>query len=114
MSIPEPKVEHHEGRGVRSCPIFPELRPILDEALEILRSSQHGDGLEELEPTHRNDATLAPRRSIGVATIVPLCNALRGAGQQANGTSAQVSAARGLLLAWQLTTDRSAELSACD
>ncbi|MFN9852750.1 MAG: hypothetical protein ACK57P_13115 [Planctomycetota bacterium] len=23
MSIPEPKVEHHEGRGVRSCPIFP-------------------------------------------------------------------------------------------
>ena len=29
MSIPEPKVEHHEGRGIRSCPIFPELRPIL-------------------------------------------------------------------------------------
>ena len=22
MSIPEPKVEHHEGRGVRSCPIL--------------------------------------------------------------------------------------------
>ena len=35
MSIPEPKVEHHEGRGVRSCPIFPELRSILDEAFEI-------------------------------------------------------------------------------
>jgi integrase len=35
MSIPEPKVEHHEGRGIRSCPIFPELRPILDEAFEI-------------------------------------------------------------------------------
>jgi len=34
MSIPEPKVEHHEGRGIRSCPIFPELRPILDEAFE--------------------------------------------------------------------------------
>jgi hypothetical protein len=31
----EPKVEHHEGRGIRSCPIFPELRPILDEAFEI-------------------------------------------------------------------------------
>ena len=28
------KVEHHEGRGIRSCPIFPELRPILDEAFE--------------------------------------------------------------------------------
>jgi len=35
MSSPEPKVEHHEGRGIRSCPIFPELRPILDEAFEI-------------------------------------------------------------------------------
>lgn len=35
MSIPEPKVEHHEGRGIRSCPIFPELRPIFDEAFEI-------------------------------------------------------------------------------
>jgi len=35
MSIPEPNVEHHEGRGIRSCPIFPELRPILYEAFEI-------------------------------------------------------------------------------
>ena len=35
MSIPEPKVEHHEGHGIRSCPIFPELRPILDDAFEI-------------------------------------------------------------------------------
>jgi hypothetical protein len=38
MSIPEPKVEHHDDRGVRSCPIFPELRPILDEAFEIFRN----------------------------------------------------------------------------
>jgi hypothetical protein len=35
MSIPEPKVEHHEGRGIRSCPIFPECRSILDDAFEI-------------------------------------------------------------------------------
>ena len=35
MSIPEPKVEHHEGRGIRSCPIFPELLLIFDEAFEI-------------------------------------------------------------------------------
>jgi hypothetical protein len=35
MSIPEPKIEHNEGRGIRSCPIFPELRSILDEAYEI-------------------------------------------------------------------------------
>jgi len=35
MSIPEPQVERHEDRGIRSCPDFPELRPILDEAFEI-------------------------------------------------------------------------------
>ena len=34
MSVPEPKVEHHEGRGVRSVPIFPELLPILQAAWE--------------------------------------------------------------------------------
>lgn len=32
MSVPEPKVEHHEGRGVRSVPLFPELRTILESA----------------------------------------------------------------------------------
>ncbi|MFN7794390.1 MAG: hypothetical protein ACK5Q3_02390 [Planctomycetota bacterium] len=35
MSIPEPKVAHHEGRGIGSGPLFPELRPILDDAFEI-------------------------------------------------------------------------------
>ena len=34
MSVYEPKVEHHEGRGVRLCPIFPELRPTLEMAWE--------------------------------------------------------------------------------
>jgi integrase len=29
MNIPEPKVEHHEGRGIRVCPLFPELREVL-------------------------------------------------------------------------------------
>ncbi len=32
MFHPEPKVEHHEGRGVRTCPIFGELKPYLDDA----------------------------------------------------------------------------------
>jgi hypothetical protein len=35
MNIPEPKVEHHARRGIRSSRIFLELRPILDEAFEI-------------------------------------------------------------------------------
>ncbi len=66
MSILESKVEHHEGRGIRSCPIFPELRPILDESVRDLRGqerirgrrsavssgSQYSDGLEERQPTN--------------------------------------------------------------
>ena len=124
MSIPEPKVEHHEGRGIRSCPIFPELRPILDEAFEIF-----GDKSEYVvaAPQYRAAANTAMgwknsnlrtemtrllRRRIGLATIVSHCNATRGACQQANGTTTRVPAARGLLLAWQLTTHRPAELPA--
>ena len=32
ISVPEPKVEHHEGRGVRSVPLFTELLPYLETA----------------------------------------------------------------------------------
>ncbi len=34
MSVPEPKVEHHEGRGIRSVPLFLELRAILERAFQ--------------------------------------------------------------------------------
>ncbi len=30
LHIPEPKVEHHEHRGVRECPLFPEVREVLE------------------------------------------------------------------------------------
>ena len=32
MDITEPKVEHHAGRGKRCCPLFPEVREILEVA----------------------------------------------------------------------------------
>src|SRR5262249_18502923 len=34
MLIRSPKTEHHEGKGTRLVPIFPELRPYLEEAWE--------------------------------------------------------------------------------
>lgn len=34
MHVPEPKVEHHEDRGIREVPIFTELRPFLERAFE--------------------------------------------------------------------------------
>jgi len=51
----------------------------------------------------------APRLRLGLATIVPF-----DAGHPANRTPARVSTARGLLVAWQVTTDRPAELPAGD
>ena len=32
MTVTSPKTEHHEGKGTRIVPLFPELRPYLDEA----------------------------------------------------------------------------------
>lgn len=32
MNVPEPKVEHHQGRGVRVVPLFPKLREVLEKA----------------------------------------------------------------------------------
>tara|TARA_R110002072_G_scaffold59882_6_gene152226 strand:+ start:25170 stop:26546 length:1377 start_codon:yes stop_codon:yes gene_type:complete len=34
MHVPECKVEHHEGRGVREVPLFGDLRPLLDDAFK--------------------------------------------------------------------------------
>ena len=45
--------------------------------------SQYSDGLEELEPTDRNDAPLATRRCLALATIIPLRKATTGASQPA-------------------------------
>ena len=56
MSVPDPKIEYHAGLGVRSYPIFPELRPILDEAFEIF-----GDNSESVvaAPQYRAEANKA-------------------------------------------------------
>ncbi len=120
MSIPEPKVEHHEGLGIRSSRFFSELRPILDEAFEILgdkseyvvaapqyRAAANTAWLEECKPTQRDDAAAAPRWSLGLATIV-----LFDAGQQTDRAPPRVLVTCGLLVAWQLTTHRPAELLA--
>lgn len=35
ISVPEPKVEHHAGRGRRVVPLFPELREMLADSFEM-------------------------------------------------------------------------------
>ena len=52
ISIPEPKVEHHEGRGVRSCPIFPELMPYLQDAWDRLPDKSQAEYIVD-KPAYR-------------------------------------------------------------
>ena len=36
MNVTSPKTEHHVGKGSRVLPIFPELRPLLEDAREVV------------------------------------------------------------------------------
>ena len=35
MTVTSPKTEHYEGKGTRQCPVFPELRILIEEAREV-------------------------------------------------------------------------------
>jgi integrase len=35
IRVPSPKTEHHAGKGSRTIPIFPELKPYLDDVWEL-------------------------------------------------------------------------------
>jgi len=70
---------------IRRVPWFPALRrqeSIRGRRTAVPSGSLHSDGLEERQPTQRDDAPPAPRRRLGLATIVPL-----DASQPANGSS---------------------------
>jgi len=40
LHIPVPKLEHHEGRAVRVCPLFPELREVLEALFNEITETQ--------------------------------------------------------------------------
>lgn len=48
ITITSPKTEHHEGKGSRLVPIFPELRPLLSEAFDLA-----GEGTEFIIQRYR-------------------------------------------------------------
>ena len=105
----EPAVEYHEGRRIRSCPILPELRPILDEAFEIF-----GDKSEYAiaAPQYRAvpDTTMGWKKANLRSEMTRLRRRARVSGwprllrsivplhacSPADGTATSVSAARGL------------------
>ena len=40
IRVPSPKTEHHEGKGFRLVPIFPELRPYLEDAWDLAENGE--------------------------------------------------------------------------
>jgi integrase len=49
MNVTSPKTEHHEGKGSRTVPIFPELRPHLEAMFDAAP-----DGAEYVLPSYRD------------------------------------------------------------
>ncbi len=43
MTVHSPKTEHHEGHGTRIVPIFPELRPYLEDAWELAKDGAESE-----------------------------------------------------------------------
>jgi integrase len=60
MSIPEPKVEHHEGRGIRSCRSFLSCVP---STTKLLRSSATR---ATMWSQHRSTAPQPTRQRVGI------------------------------------------------
>ncbi|MHC4406129.1 MAG: TIR domain-containing protein [Planctomycetota bacterium] len=55
MRVASPKTEHHAGKGSRLVPMFPELRPYLEEAWDTAE-----EGQEHVVPTKYRNAALGP------------------------------------------------------
>ena len=55
LRVVSPKTEHHAGKASRVVPMFPELRPYLEEAWDAAE-----DGQEHVVPTRYRDAAQGP------------------------------------------------------
>lgn len=68
IRVRSPKTEHHEGKGERMVPLFPELRPLLLAAFE-----EAPEGTHYVIQRYREGANLNPglRRIIRMAGLVP-------------------------------------------
>ncbi len=107
--VQSPKTEHHAGKASRTIPLFPELRPILDEAFDLapdgavyvvdekFRKAAMGPAgwMNANLRTHVREDRQA-RRPDALAPAVP-----QPAGEPRNGTGRNLSGASGHELAGQ-------------
>ena len=76
ITVHSPKTEHHPGKDIRIIPLFPELRPILEEAFE---ASPRRGGLRGQREAPQSSAWARPAG--GIATSAPpFCRIIRRAG----------------------------------
>jgi integrase len=68
LCVRSPKTEHHEGKGERMLPLFPEIREHLQDVFEAAP-----DGAEHVITSYRVGANLNPqfRRIIKMAGLIP-------------------------------------------
>jgi integrase len=76
MVITSPKTAHHEGKDSRVCPLFPELRPYLEDLRELAPDGQ----IYILDPMRRQAARNGEWKSTNVRTT--LLKIIRRAGVQ--------------------------------
>ncbi len=58
MTIRASKTEHHRGKGIRFCPIFPKLRPYLEELAEIAEPGNKTSFSDRVFPNGGDSANL--------------------------------------------------------
>jgi|GEM_PF-1787398 hypothetical protein len=120
-SLHESRIEHDEGRGVRRCPIFPEMRPILDEAFDIFVDKSEyvvtapqyravaNTSMGWKNSNLRIEMTRLLRRA-GVSSWPRLCHSMRASRQTE--VQREFPMHPGLFVAFQLTSVLPAEILA--
>ena len=76
ITVRSPKTEHHEGKGVRVMPLFPELRPYLQAVLDELLAS-------DFDPKQRRlseQPVITRYRDTNANLRTQLCKIIRRAG----------------------------------
>ena len=100
LRVSSPKTEHHEGKAFRWIPIFPELRPVMDDAYALAPD----DGTEHIITRYRD-----PR----VNLRTQFERIVRKAGQHArNGAGRDVPHSRGVRLDREQRSRRAESLPA--
>jgi hypothetical protein len=111
--VTSPKTAHHAGKGDRSVPLFPELRPYLEEGFELTPEwAVHViRRYRDIDKDFRTRLTRIMRRA-GPKTVAQAFP--QPPGKPGNRAGRRPPAPRGVRVDWQLSAGRTAALSPGD